>query len=339
MIRRNIIFSYEENKLLQFLPYFKIHKCPENFPRPPAMYGHHPYFLDYKTEKAQAKKGLTEYSYELSKRPQYNDFEEYPIPDYVVQGYHDTKIMNEILYLVNALCDTYFFYYGFNHMRQAWTIELNKEHKLSYSQEGYIAPEHESELEEITAQKNYEFLDPELIYFKDGEGIKKIIRLNELLDLYYTCENEQLKEDYLNACVVFTKSQELAHFDQSASYVFMVSAIESLISIEFKDEKTKNCDCCGQPMYQVTKKFKDFIDKYGYEVEDFVKNKFYSMRSRISHFGQLLNTSYLRKSFVENQKDFTETYETIMERMTFREFRNLTKICFRTFLFWNMKSN
>ncbi len=270
MIRRNIIFSYEENKLLQFLPYFKIHKCPKNFPRPPAMYGHHPYFLDYKTEIEQPKKGLTDYSYKLDKQPQYNDFPEFPIPDSVVQSYHDTKIMNEILYLANALCDTYFFYYGFHYTRQAWTVELkkalSKERKLSYSQEGYIAPEYEPELKEITAQKNYEFLDPELIYFKDDEGIKKIIRLNELLDFYYTCENDQLKEAYLNACVVFTKSQELEHFDQSASYVFMVSAIESLISIEFKGEKTKYCDYCGQPMYQINKRFKGFIDKYGYEV-------------------------------------------------------------------------
>ncbi|MEE9202046.1 MAG: hypothetical protein V3U31_02480, partial [Dehalococcoidia bacterium] len=191
----------------------------------------------------------------------------------------------------------------------------------------------------ITAQENYEFLDPELIYFKDGEGIKKIIRLNKLLDLYYSCENDQLKEAYLNACVVLTKSQELVHFDQSASYVFMVSAIESLISIEFEDKKLKICDCCNQPMYQINRKFKDFIDKYGYEVENSVKNEFYAMRSRISHLGNLLNTSYQRKPFVEKQTYLTGTRESMMERMTFEAFRSLTKICFRTFLFKNMKSN
>ena len=215
MINRGIIFSYEENKLLQFIPYFKIHKCPENFPRPPAMYGHDPYFLDYKTEKVQPQKGLTNYSFKLDNKPQYNDFQKFPIPDSLSQSYHDGKIMNEILFLVNALCDTYFFYYGFHYTRQAWTVELNKvlgkERKLSYSQGGYIAPEYEPELKEITVQKNYEFLNPELIYFKDDEGIKKIIRLNELLDLYYTCENDHLKEAYLNACVVLTKSQELVH--------------------------------------------------------------------------------------------------------------------------------
>ncbi len=111
MIKRNIIFCYEENKLLQFLPHFKIHRCPENFPQPPASHGHHPYFLDFKTEKVQPKKGVLGYSYGLENPPKYNDYLESPIPNFLVQSHYDTKKMNEILYLVNAISDNYFFYY------------------------------------------------------------------------------------------------------------------------------------------------------------------------------------------------------------------------------------
>lgn len=91
-------------------------------------------------------------------------------------------------------------------------------------------------------------------------------------------------------------------------------------------------------MHKVSKKFKDFIDKYGYQVSNKVKNEFYEMRSSISHFGNLLSSSYAYKMFIESQEDFDQRHKGTIERMQFETFRNLAKTCFRTFLLKNISS-
>ncbi len=261
-------------------------------------YGHHPYFLDFLTERVKEKVGVTEYSYKLNEKPEYDDFSKFPISQYVSQHEYDGKIQNEILYIINAIYDSHFFTYD---GRQSWTRSLDNERRLSYSQEMYIPPDYEDP-KEIRQQTNYD--DKPLFALKKQKGdFEKIVRLNDLLRLYFSTNNNILKSEYLNACIVFSKAQKLALLDQSASYIFMVSAIETLVEIEFKAEKPTKCTCGETTQYRVRGKFRDFIDKYGYEVDNKIKNDFYDMRCDISHFGKLFQSSYLRKSFIENQED------------------------------------
>ena len=333
MIKRNIIFSYRKDQLIEFLPYFQIHKCPSDFPQPPMKYGHHPYFLDFLTEKVEKKVGVTSYSYKHNEKPKYDDFPKSSIPQFVSQQDHDREIQNEILYIINAVCDSYFFTYDF---RQSWTTSLDKELRLSYSQEMYIPPDYKDP-KEIKPQANYN--DVILFTLKNQEGnSEKIVRLNDLLNLYYSTNNKKLKSEYLNACIVFSKAQKLAHLDQSASYIFMVSAIETLAEIEFKAEKPKKCTSCETTQYWVRGKFRDLIDKYGYDVDNKTKKEFYQMRCDISHLGKLFQSSYLRKFFIENQEDFDNLHASSVESLKYQEFMNLTKMCFRTFLYNNMKN-
>ncbi|MDH4129965.1 MAG: hypothetical protein OEV44_14505 [Spirochaetota bacterium] len=339
MIIRDIIFSTDIDKYIEFIPIFQISTCPENFPKREEMFAHHPYFLDYEVANIESKKGLT--SYCISNKSKYEDFKESKIPDFISQQHHNIETKNEILYLINALTDSYFFYYGFNEYssRRSWTISLSKIGELHYSQEGYLPPVYENKLDKLTPKQNYEHFDPPMLRLTQKDNLTfKIIRLNDLLKLYYSFNKNKLKEEYLNACIVFSKSLKLENYDLSASYVFMVSAIESLISIEFRNEETKNCSSCSQQMYKVSKKFKDFIDKYGYKIGNEVKNDFYSLRSNMVHSGKLFSISYQRKLFIENQKDIETTINNANELNRYKLFKDLTKACFRTFLFDNFKS-
>lgn len=339
MLIRDIIFSYNNNLLLQFLPNFKIYKCNEDFPQPPCVIGHHPYFIEYETQEVAQRKGITSYSYELKSKPKYEDHIESILPEKFVQQQENIKTKNEILYLLNALSNSYLFYYGQHGARQSWSIGLDDDYSLRYSQEGYFSPDYERYPKEIKPQDNYEYSDPVLLHFQDdGSNLINKVTLNDLLKVYYSSKPSNLKEEYLNACIVLTKAQDLFSVDQSAAYIFMVSAIEALITIEYKDHETVNCKCCGQPMHKVSKKFKDFIDKYGYQVSNKVKNEFYEMRSSISHFGNLLSSSYAYKMFIESQEDFDQRHKGTIERMQFETFRNLAKTCFRTFLLKNISS-
>lgn len=333
MINRDVIFTYENDLLLQFLPNFKIYKCDDSFPKPPFEMGHHPYFIEYETTEASPRSGITSYSYDLKQKPKYEEHIESTLPVQVLQQEENAKTKNEILYLLNALTNSYLFYYGMHGVRQSWSIDLGEDNDMRYSQEGYLCPDYERKPDGIEPQINYEFIDPVLLQFMDDEGtLARTVKLGDLLNTYYGSSDSDLKKQYLNACIVLTKSQDLFSIDHSASYMFMVSAIEALITIEYKDHVAETCDCCGQPKYKVSKKFKDFIDKYGYQVSNKVKNEFYSMRSSISHFGKLLVSSYQSTMFIESQEDFERRHKQTMERMRYESFRDLAKTCFRTFL-------
>lgn len=329
MINKQIIFSYERFAHIEHLPLFSIYPCPEDYPRPPAEIGHYPYFIDFKVPELTKKMGLVEYSFELGKKPKFKDYRAFPIPDIVAKNDSRMSTFNEISYLVNALSPVRIFSYSGN---QHWTISIEKEMKMIYGQEGYLPPKHEYNLDKIHSLPDYENIDPILLtYLKPNEG-KYILRLSELFDLYFNCTDEIKKDCYLNACTVLSKSFDLQTIDWSASYIFMVSALEALIEIENKDFKVENCKSCGQPKYKVSRKFKDFIDKYGYEVDNKTKNEFYKIRSGIAHSGQLLGMSYFRKRGIENQDDLDKVYRETMEREYYFAFKNLAQTCFRMFL-------
>lgn len=224
-----------------------------------------------------------------------------------------------------------------NGARQSWSIDLGEYHDMRYSQQGYLCPDYERQPDAIEPRINYALIDPTLLHFMNDEGVLvRTVKLGDLLHTYYDCGDSDLKEQYLNACIVLTKAQDLFSIDHSASYMFMVTAIEALITIDYKDHIAETCDCCGQPKYKVSKKFKDFIDKYGYQVSNKIKNEFYSMRSSISHFGKLFVSSYQSTMFIESQEDFDRRHTQTMERMKYESFRDLVKTCFRTFLLQNM---
>lgn len=334
MIKRRIVFSYDENLFVEYAPKFKIHKCPPEFPHPPMTNAHHPYFLDFEVPEAEAEMGLGDYSYNLDNAPKFDEFQRIPIPINISQSDLDEAIFEEIVHLINALTCHHIFIYD---RRSAWTIAHGGgEHNLRYSQETYLAPDFENPTE-ITSQQNYfgEYLFS--LQSDDGELLQKVTFQN-LLDMYFNFDNDSFKQGFLSACLVVDKAKKLSHFEQSASYMFLVSAIEALVELENRGVKNNKCEGCGQEQYRVMAKFRDFLDKYGWDIDNKSKNDLYSMRSKISHLGKLLQSSYRRNFLPKNQEDINNRHKQSIERMKYLSFQRLVETCFATFLYLNMRA-
>lgn len=332
MIKRDIIFTYNKELYMECPPFFKIYRCPEEFPHPPCLIGHHPFFIEYEVEKVKNKKGLAGGVRQIKKDNKYSDFEEKEIPGSFLQSEHNSRIRNELLTLVNSLTNNYLFTYGAQ-VKQGWSIALDKEDKLSYSQDGYISPDFDTEIDEISFTGTHKTHDL-LLRVSDDEGnIIRSIGLIDLIKIYHSLKDINLKKSFYNACIVFNKAQYLSSYEYSASYIFMVSALEALIEIENYGVKVETCSSCGQPKYKINKKFKDFIDKYGFNVSNKIKTDFYNLRSKISHAGQLLAGSYDSKFHIQDQEDLDNEYIRTKQRQTYEDFKMLTQVCFSKFLF------
>jgi len=333
MIKRNIIFSRKRDLYLEFPPYFKIYKCPDEFPQPPFPMAHHPYFIEYEVEKVPPKKGLKSGARQIKKGNKYGEFEEDELSETSVQNEQNRHALAEYMVLLNVLTDNYVFTYG-SRIHYGWAINLeDKQDKSSYSQAGYREPEYDRDVSELNFIEKHNIFD-RLFNVQDSEG--KVVRdvgLRNLIGIYKSIADQKLKRDFLNACIVFNKSQYLLDHEISASYMFMVTSLEALIGIKYRDVKTKNCRSCGQPRYKVGEKFRAFIDEYGYGVDKKTKKEFYDLRSGISHRGQLLEPSYDLSFFITNQEDLDKEYLRHKHSDTHSQIQKLTQVCFSKFLF------
>lgn len=337
MINRRIVFSYDSQIAFQYLPNFVLKRCPDNFPKPPTEIGHYAYFLDFTTSVVSGKTGVMEYGYDLSQRPRIESLIRIPISDSVAQLDEDNKTLSELIFLINAISNKYVFQYASN---QGWFVALDGTHQSFYGQEGYRSPEYDPYPTILEGFENYEILELPILNFENSNGeIVRSIRLSDLFKIYFTSEQIELKRKYLNACIVLTKAYQLRRVDRSASYVFLVSAIEALIEIEYVAEKLKPCESCTMTHYAVRQKFIRFIDKYGYKVDRKTKDLFSGIRNGIVHKGKLFGGSHSYKWIIENQDDLDAMYDDTINKLYYESFYNLVLTCFRTFLLFNFEKN
>lgn len=102
---------------------------------------------------------------------------------------------------------------------------------------------------------------------------------------------------YDNSCAV-----ELYRPLKTLSLVSTFTALETMVNLEFKDVPSEKCETCGQQMYSVRKKFRDYLLKYIGNSDGNKKkfNKYYDLRSKIIHTGQKLKSEHL---FTEVESD------------------------------------
>lgn len=118
-------------------------------------------------------------------------------------------------------------------------------------------------------------------------------------------------QDYdrlFRACTWYEKGQLIWEESASASFVAMVSAIESLIGEKTPCKKCGQdvpeslliCEECRQPRYQSTKNFKEFITKYVSDLGSMPKEAalLYTMRSSLAHGAKLLQQDLRPWSFM-----------------------------------------
>jgi len=113
--------------------------------------------------------------------------------------------------------------------------------------------------------------------------------VTSLIDRYYSL-SEKVRRSILSAFFLFDQAIELFRTHRSLSFLSAISALETVIDVEYQDTPNEVCPCCNREKYKVGEKFRDFVGRYGGVSPDFrkVSNHLYDLRSRISHGGRLL---------------------------------------------------
>ena len=95
----------------------------------------------------------------------------------------------------------------------------------------------------------------------------------------------------LIALTFFATSHGVWHESRSAAYASLVSAIEGLLP----DNERQHCKNCGQPMYRISKRFRDFLTLHAPGPERASERKalqdaFYALRSGLAHGSLVLQS-------------------------------------------------
>lgn len=144
-------------------------------------------------------------------------------------------------------------------------------------------------------QKFYYWYDP-------VEGHDKTIAFPDTIDAILSKYFSAAKDENIvaNSCIYqICNGLDLLDKIKSLSFFSFVSAIETLVNYEFKDEKVeylcndckslkdskRHCNKCGSPIWGVTAKYREFLFKYVSNEPNAKKlyNKIYNIRSQITH--------------------------------------------------------
>jgi hypothetical protein len=95
----------------------------------------------------------------------------------------------------------------------------------------------------------------------------------------------------LIALTFFAMSHDVWRASRSSSYASLVAAIEALLP----ESNRQSCKVCGQPIYQISKRFRDFLTRYAPGREQApdrkaLQNAFYELRSGLAHGTKVLQS-------------------------------------------------
>lgn len=259
-----------------------------------------------------------------------------PIPTLVTNSYIGDKKFKEILMLLLVFTNHRFFNYG---GEQAWFVSLAAEdfpRKSDWGQKMYIQPRFENikgfsnieGLSEVKKKNSGHYSEPSMVSAGSESSIIFPDFIENLFDKYFQLDNEG-KNFFDSASILFCNGGDLFGKMNSLSFAAFVSSIETLVECNRNLEKTKikKCNNCGQNEYQSTKKFVDFIKKYGRiskedtESEKYMKD-IYDIRSKILHNGILLLGDYPHHPWYSESDS-----KKLKEEMMHRYFGQVVRIC------------
>lgn len=239
-------------------------------------------------------------------------------------------VKTEIINVLSVLSNHRFFNYRVeNHQ---WAImtpsvkfaDLNPEQQELYNNQysswtisGFLYPGLRKDLL-IDSFTDFKFPTTQLIspsykYFTDDpvDSKNKEITLPDSiissLDNYYNLSSKT-KKRIKSAVYMICDGIDIADYRRSLAFLSFVSAIENIVTIEFDDssivfecnscqriaKSPHSCPNCGQPIWGIKTKFKEFLKKFvaggASSVDKY--NKIYNLRSKIAHAGRLLLGDY-----------------------------------------------
>jgi hypothetical protein len=250
--------------------------------------------------------------------------------------------VHKLLDLLTSITNYNFFWYGGNDFE--WYIpvpenikEVKNNSRSTVGWGIFYYPEMSDDLK-ITGFSEKDYSDVTLIndyyYFTHFDKFKNIafpVSYVSFLDTYFKLiEPTKAKT---NAVIKLIKHGiETFHKFKSLSFLSFISAIETLVDEEYRDENKKivfscdnckslkespfKCETCGQPVWAVGFKFKEFLKKYISSSPGSITkyNKIYNLRCKIAHSGYLLlgdNNLNVWEKPEKSEKEYITHLETM----------------------------
>lgn len=185
-----------------------------------------------------------------------------------------------------------------------------------WKQAGYIPTSTLEDLEVFTPFEDTQRIDivePGDYYNKHGFSLSEGLLLPtitcHLLDKINLLSAPD-REKFDRSAVWFKMSHDVYSTSTSSSFNALATATECLLP----DNKSK-CECCGQPVYAITKRFMDFLKEYAQpspeiqtEIEKMYK-KYYPMRSSLTHGLALLDADLRPWAFMSEKSNEESTIQ------------------------------
>lgn len=312
--------KYIKNIIFSKTPLKGIYKFGEEFQIYPINIEGHPI-----SKNAKHFPLIIEFYYEeneVHKIKPFEDEEDNDLNEMISKSSFQTNKLIQITNLLSIITNYRFFFY--RHTEMNWAIpipdvvndenreEINNTSSLWCAKLYYFKSMYKDlQINELSTPQFgtiQRIMQRDYYYFDPIESPEKEITLPDTIDtilIHYF--NLKLKEREIVDSAIHQFCNGLDLFDsmKSLSFFSFVSSIETMVNYEFKDDIIKydcndckslkespyQCQKCGNPIWGISAKFKEYLFKYVSNSAEGRKlyNAVYNIRSKITHTGYLLS--------------------------------------------------
>ena len=196
------------------------------------------------------------------------------------------------------------------------SIVTNQHYDLDFEKEMSIRPPDQEGIEKFSSTSSLREIrkDPCRVVQRQN-FTNSFVSIHPSADDYfnnYLRLDAEARSRYDVSIFLYQSMRKIILTSASMATIGLISAVENLMDFESKkaNKKPGQCKECSQPIYSISKRFKEFMEKFSeFDVDNpkALLNKFYSRRSSISHAGGVLEIDRLLSRFsMKEHMEFTE---------------------------------
>ncbi len=196
------------------------------------------------------------------------------------------------------------------------SIVTNQYYELDFDKDHSVRPPEQEIIREFSDNSlSLEIRKDPLRVIQRQNSTHSFVSIHPSADIFfgnYFRLDSEARSRYNASIFLYQSMRKILLTSASMAIIGLISAIENLMDFESKKAKRKSslCKNCNQPVYSISKRFKEFMKEFSeFDIDNpnTLLNKFYSRRSKISHAGRILEIDRLLSSFsMAEHAEFTE---------------------------------
>jgi hypothetical protein len=250
-------------------------------------------------------------------------------PSWSIRQHRASRRSRQYVGLLNVLSNTRL-HTGSRYTRFFWALHDN--FISAWEQEGYSyegltgAIDGFSEPASITPIGR---VNPSVYYDATGGGgpLSLPQDIEQALDVAFDLPGKRLRQLH-HALLYLDASESVWEESKSLSYIALISALEALM----ETPAVEDCERCGQPMYRVTQRFREFLLRHVPGIESIPEWKMlYGVRSELSHGHDFMVRDTSSVISISRRLMVEENVERVL--------RQIAKVAIRDWLYWPLASD